>query len=568
MPRNSEIPTDKLKATLAADHSLLSECGTFLSSVKYSIIQEPYDGVRQLLSHANITVAPRHLADKPLQSDGFAIAGSFVGSTVKFWLVNQAMGKLTRIGRLGATSTWQAEALKMGLTGSAIEAATPISEDGQFARHKATSMIESLGSFAVFGAANGQANELGLLGRAGFRTYLADSIVNGLSGTASGITGAELHALLQHGRTANLTELAGSAAGNMALGFGLASLDRLMPGRGIRLKAAADGCRTSDASTEEWVSKHYDGKTEIRAPILTWLAENKPKLRPPNYQELRARAWQETSPVDLNLSDWASHQRPSVIRELRRLSQSALASDSNIDAFISRLTRPHLQNLASEFGKSVEAEKQSQRELEKEWSKHPELANTSLLDLLYNQQTREQLKAAGNENLLELATRYEKLGNQADRAPEKKLFEQALQIEFDAIRKELGSPQLEVHPVAMVGGECDDHPAQRMWIGTGEQPSMSATTLKTAYHEFTHHIQGGRLYGKETLAYYAKLPFYKVSQFLELQDSIPISPEQAILKIATRRQFINSYVGYSNERQAHAIALLTQIRAIAAGLPI
>jgi hypothetical protein len=538
--------------------SIATESAHFLCGAAYGLMQAPADGIQQLVSQESENASPLHIVDAPADGDKFGQAGRLVGSAVEFWLVNAAVGKLSGIGKLRAISTASREAIKMGLTGAAVAAATPVTESDHFGLRKGAAIIEAVGAYSTFGAINGKVNSMGLLGRAGFRSYLNDGLIYGLSGTASGLVGSELHAGLTQQRPASLEELGVGAGQNMLLGFALASIDHVMPVKSLKIEPASDGAATSKLSTEKWVADHYDGKTEIRSPILTLLAENTPELRPPNYGELRTRAFAEKNSQDLSLGDWAPEQRVSVVKELRRLSSTKVWTDANIDAFISRFTTPKLVGLVSDFDRTSRPIAQAMTKVEEEVARHPELAKHSPTAISYDKATREALRNAGHGKFLDLVDEANSLRSKGFNPPEQQLMNAELQSQINAISANVGVPKVTFVGYAAEAGQSIDG---YMEVGMGRNPAMSAETLERTLHEFNHHIQGP-LYGTETLAYVAKYPVYSGLKRLGLANDIP-----RMQAPNTREEYLKNYIGTTIEVQSYATGLLGRIRALASGLP-
>jgi hypothetical protein len=85
-------------------------------------------------------------------------------------------------------------------------------------------------------------------------------------------------------------------------------------------------------STEKFVKEQYDVHQPLRSPILSWLAEKRPELRPPNYEALNQEVRKNGQFLDL--ANWSSEGRVKVVQALRTLSESDLTKDAQIDEFI------------------------------------------------------------------------------------------------------------------------------------------------------------------------------------------------------------------------------------------
>ncbi|MFN8552206.1 MAG: hypothetical protein U0103_12010 [Candidatus Obscuribacterales bacterium] len=190
-----------------------------------------------------------------------------------------------------------------------------------------------------------------LVRRAG-RRGIAESIsLHAFSGAVGGATNAELEALT-HGKAAPdldtfLNRTKQYAAFGAVFGIADATINRAH----VRLaKADNELGRTNAQTSEDFIRNHVNESTPMRSPMLTWLAENRPELRPPNYEAYKADIVTKAT-LDrphLGLIDWPVEQRPQVLAEVRKIaSRTQLSSDANIDAFISRLDVPEFRDYAS-----------------------------------------------------------------------------------------------------------------------------------------------------------------------------------------------------------------------------
>jgi len=517
--------------------------------------KKSYDGIKQIAEKIDLALPVWDMTQASVGSTSGKL-GAALGSLAEFWLINRAAGKVTGAGRLTALSTTRGEALKMGITGGALGLLEPVENDRNFGWAKAVSIVEGASSMSVFGAATGFQARWAVMGRPGYRSFLGEALTNSAAGAVSGIVGAEVHSLGLHGKAADWVELRGQVATNAALGFGLAGADRLVFGRNKIALRMADGSLPKPAiTTEDWVQNSYDGKTEIRSPILTWLAEFRRDLRPDNYEQLRARAWAETNGVNLNLSDWSSAQRPAVISALRRLAKTDLASDANIDAFISQMNSPAINSALPEFAAVNKPSFDFEEQIRAAIAKSPEL--TSIGDL--NVRNWPDLLPPGHVELVALIEEANKARRLVWETGRTNRLEPLLQEQFARLSGETGLPVARVS--ASYGSQNGLHIQDFLGFGMGRATSMSAFVVERTLHEFEHHRQGP-ISGIESVIYLLKYPYYLLRQKLGFIDQLPMKQTGG-----SAHEYFTNYVGSSTEKAAYATGLLARIRALAQGLP-
>ncbi len=542
----------------------------FAHGVETGLIQEPLDAVWQIASHAGAAVRPvGDSAALPKQAvalegqDGIAfIAGKTVGKVAEFWLINRAVGAVSGIGNINALSTARSEALKMGISGAASGLLTPVS-DKNFGVEKFAGIASEGASFATFGAIAGKAGEFSFLGRPGFRKLWQDAAVNGTAGALSGVVNVDANSLLTTGSLASLDKVGTSMLQNAIMGVGLSALDHSLPRASITIKRDTNGIKGSAQSSEEWSSSVYNtSHGDLRSPILTWLADKNLVPKPAGYAELRQSAWLERNAVDLSLADWSPQQRPAVIQALRRVAHPDLGKDSNIDAFISKLTTSDTITKIAAF-KQVETPKAEARdELQRLMAANPAFKDIFPERLLYSPALKPQLDLPENAAVKQSLDRFAILNKSHFTQPansEGGALDKDLLSKMNGVAKEIGIPNLKaVHAQA---SDSSSRMGDELYLGLGKVPDLNAVTMDTMYHEFTHHTQG-LLSGKETLIYLAKAPYYMAAKRLGLIDDIPMmqSPKN-------RQEYIHTYVGSEHEKQAWATGFLVRLRAMAAGLP-
>jgi hypothetical protein len=268
------------------------------------------------------------------------------------------------------------------------------------------------------------------------------------------------------------------------------------------------------------------------------------------------KAFADKGPINLSVSDWAPEQRPTLIKELRRLSHKKLATDSNIDAFISRIAAPQVQELAAGYATSLEPLKRARSAVQLEISRHPDLADKRPLNFLYGIERVPDLPCYSA--LREKVQSWSILDRSEYTSPAKSELKNALQSKFDELTIEAKLPAvfIEVSPTAS-GTQI----GKVLWLGVGETPAISALTLERAYHEFNHHGQG--LDTKAFFLMYPRHVFYKIGKRFGLKD-----PNPCYQSWKNADEYFNKYVGSSREKQAWASGLLTRMRALSAGLPM
>lgn len=442
---------------------IAAQSKSFGLGLETGLVQEPLDAVRQIAYHAGITTAKieqtsKSTADSAATDSVAFLAGKTVGKVAEFWLINRAVGAVSGIGQINALSTTGSEALKMGVSGAISGALTPVS-DKNFATEKLSGIASEGAAFASFGAVQGRFSELSVLGRPGFRTFWQDATVNATAGALSGAVGADVQSLLKTGQVASLDVIGSSMLQNAVMGIGFSALDHSLPRAAVKIRPTGDGIKGSAHSTEDWSTNIYDSSHgELRSPILTWLTEKNKVPRPENYEQVRGTLWEQNA-VDLSLADWSPQNRPAVIRALREIAHPDLGKDSNIDAFLGRLT------------------------------------------------TRET-----TENVNAYAA------NPTDRAASAELNRNLLGT-LNKVADDIGIPKLRA--VYAYASESSMRIGDTLDLGLGRKPALNAMSADNIYHEFTHHTQGSyRDIG--TLLYLAKTPYYFAAKRLGLMDEYPV----------------------------------------------
>ena len=130
---------------------------------------------------------------------------------------------------------------------------------------------------------------------------------------------------------------------------------------------------------------------------------------------------------------------------------------------------------------------------------------------------------------------------------------------LSGIADDIGVPRL--RSVNVYAGNSSMRIGDTLDLGLGKEPALNAMSADNIYHEFTHHTQG-QFRDPETLIYVAKYPFYSAAKRLGIIDEIP-----TMQNAQNRKDYLNQYIGSTQEKEAWATGLLVRIRAVAAGMP-
>ncbi|MBS2003867.1 MAG: hypothetical protein JST44_20340, partial [Cyanobacteria bacterium SZAS LIN-5] len=373
----------------------------FSKGLEKGLVDEPFDAIRQIAYHTGFSsqpIKPTQIEPEVESSAAFQ-TGKMVGKIGEFWLINRTVGNVSGLGHLNALSTKNSEALKMGISGAVSGAFTPVN-DSNFAREKLASIVSEGAAFATLGGITGVAAENGFLGRPGFRSFWHDAGINATAGAISGGVGVNIDSLISKGQMASAETTKSAMLQNAIFGAGLAAIDHSLPRVPRNIQATGNGIKGSAHSTEDWSANVYDSRLgDIRSPILTWLADKNLVPKPPKYEALRDRAWRDEGSTDLSLSDWTPQQRPAVVQAVRKVAHADLGRDSNIDAFIGRLTSS--DNLAAihAYRLSQEPVLRTAGKIEDLMSANPAFKGMPLEQILYDDSLKSILNQPENATL-------------------------------------------------------------------------------------------------------------------------------------------------------------------------
>jgi hypothetical protein len=207
-------------------------------SAKYSFLQKPYDGLRQLANQAGAHIEARDLVDKPTTptSTSHKIAqeiGAGIGQLPA--LLALYAGTKGALGRFseGATSSFgiacreNLTANSLALSGATYNGLTTVSRDGHFNSDRMNSaIVGGLTMYAIGKTQLGFQNAAGLAGRemsADLLTNLGQRAANAgfgaLSGSVGGFVNAESSSLLFKRHPASIPEVTSSMAKYGTFGF-------------------------------------------------------------------------------------------------------------------------------------------------------------------------------------------------------------------------------------------------------------------------------------------------------------------------------------------------------------
>lgn len=197
----------------------LSGVGDMLHAAAYSSIQQPLNGVTQIVRHLTpLNVAAPDLVSAPTHDNMWTTTGSIAGSVGEFFLLAKGVGGL-RSSVLGrATSV---PILEAGTTGALFELAQPVN-DKDFASSKLKSAVLGFGTFATMDGAALGLKRISLVREA--PAFVGAVGVNGLSGAAGGLTHSLLGAGLD-GKTPTYTQVRNDVASYAAFGAMFGALE-------------------------------------------------------------------------------------------------------------------------------------------------------------------------------------------------------------------------------------------------------------------------------------------------------------------------------------------------------
>ncbi|HEY9757318.1 MAG TPA: hypothetical protein V6C97_19270 [Oculatellaceae cyanobacterium] len=213
-------------------------------SVKYSAVQQPYEGLSQLANHLGAHITTKELVDKPVESNSTVheVAqdiGSALGQLPA--LAGLYLASRFGLGRVAEDFTASYSvysrdymaANSLAISGGLYSGLTTKSRDGEFVGDRLKAVVA--GGLTMYAAGRTQIrlqNEFGLAGLpmssdigANLAQRGANAALMTASGAVGGLVNAESKALMYQHRPASLPELANSAVKYGAFGatFGAAA---------------------------------------------------------------------------------------------------------------------------------------------------------------------------------------------------------------------------------------------------------------------------------------------------------------------------------------------------------
>jgi diguanylate cyclase (GGDEF)-like protein len=198
---------------------VLSGATDMLHAAAYSSIQQPLNGITQVVRHLTpLNVTAPDLVSAPTNDNMWTATGNIAGSVADFFVLSRGVGGL-RSSVLGrATSV---PILEAGTTGALFELAQPVN-DKDFGANKLKSAALGFGTFATMDGVGLGLKRMavvkeapGLIGAVG---------LNGVSGAAGGLTHSLLGAEL-NGKTPTYNEIRNDVASYAAFGAMFGALD-------------------------------------------------------------------------------------------------------------------------------------------------------------------------------------------------------------------------------------------------------------------------------------------------------------------------------------------------------
>lgn len=220
--------------------------GDLWQAMKYSAVQEPYNGVSQLVNHLGGHVKERNLVDKPAeptstlnryaQDIGYGV-GKLPGLAVTYLAAREGYGKLTgeTSNMLSAVRRAELSVNQLAISGGLYDGLTTTSSNDHFWTDRAkTTVIGGLTMYTVGKTQTKLLTAMGLTDRAISTSVMANigrqaesAVISTVSGMAGGLVNSESSALLNKGRFATVSELQSGITTNGVLGFGLGGLTRV-----------------------------------------------------------------------------------------------------------------------------------------------------------------------------------------------------------------------------------------------------------------------------------------------------------------------------------------------------
>ena len=197
----------------------LSGVTDMLQAAAYSSIQQPLNGITQIVRHLTpLNVTAPDIVSAPTHDNMWTTTGNIAGSVGDFFLLSKGVGGL-RSSVLGRAAS--VPILEAGTTGALFELAQPVN-DKDFAANKLKSAALGFGTFATMDGAGLGLKRLSIVKEA--PAFVGAVGVNGLSGAAGGLTHSLLGAGL-NGKAPTYTDVRNDVASYAAFGAMFGALD-------------------------------------------------------------------------------------------------------------------------------------------------------------------------------------------------------------------------------------------------------------------------------------------------------------------------------------------------------
>lgn len=491
-------PADK-PANPAPERGILDGPADFVHAAAHTFIQTPIDGVTQIFGKVtNQNLHPIELISAPKENNNWTFAGDTVATVGQFVLAQKGLRSgLSGMGVVSATAPtrlWETV-----VSGTAVDILHPVDpNEKNFLWAKTRNAAISAGTFAAMGGTSKLLADGDMVTRVG-RRGLAESIsMHAFSGAVGGMANAELEAL-GHGKAApDIDTLLSRTKQFAAFGALFGAVDATVNRAHVNFSKADNQIgRTSAPTTEDFIRNNVSDSNPMRSPMLTWLAENRPNLRPPNYEAYKAEI--VTKPTldrpHLGLNDWPVEQRGQVLAEIRKIaSKTQLSSDANIDAFISRLDTPEFR----EYSSPARAEARNQaysdwskasEKLQKYVEADPVLNEMSTSKIVTSTELQQSHPALG-PMIAEISAAEKTYTNLVQSHVAETKIEPALGKTMNALADEAGLP--EIGSVKVNGADLADgtYQSDGRVLSVNDRilrSGLSPETAETTYHEFVHH---------------------------------------------------------------------------------
>lgn len=205
----------------------------FIRATAYTAIQEPINGLTQLVNHtAGTKLEPIELVFSPLEDNLWTKGGAFCGTLFDVAIASRIAG--SAVSKVGLAKGALAPMLTGGLGGAMYGVMLPVDEPGgyfdatqnaNYWQLKGRNVAVLAGTFATMAGASQLLGSAGFLGEAGKRTLLQDVALGGLSGAPAGAVNAELSSLLDGKGLASAGDLVSNTLNYGAFGAAMGGLN-------------------------------------------------------------------------------------------------------------------------------------------------------------------------------------------------------------------------------------------------------------------------------------------------------------------------------------------------------